>query len=434
MLLLVLLTSVIRQRWNLGVAFLCIWLLLQNVTAAASTIIWADNADVKFYAYCDIASRIQIITYIVQPMATLLITRRLYVIASLQSVEIPSTWKRPDAVIEWTLGLFIPLLVAGPIYYVNQAYRFVVYEGYGCVNAPAFSILETLIQESWSILPPLVSVIFYYPRVVQTYYRQRRDINSILQSDRSSLRTNYLRILILASIDLVLTLPIAIMRITLDVVTALSSLESFPFYSGWTQLHANWEPVSFSYAEQQTFGTASLVQLCFGDWTSPILSFAIFGLFGVTSEARCSYWRIIRSAGDLLGWKAISKALDNSSSPRDVGQPSSVVLGFDLEKGIVNTGAPAEDPDTRAESSWLEGRGLCSLERPSKATGDQEAHWEQSTPKASLQSFEHNIPAVWQSSDAHEESDTMRLGSPKSMEFSSRSYATVNYAEGSIRR
>ena len=54
MLLLVLLTSFIKQSWNLGVAFLCVWLLLENLTDGINAIIWAENADIKLYIYCDI--------------------------------------------------------------------------------------------------------------------------------------------------------------------------------------------------------------------------------------------------------------------------------------------------------------------------------------------------------------------------------------------
>ena len=52
---LVLLTSFIRQNWNLGVAFLCFWLFLENIAGAVNTITWADNADVKLYVLCDIS-------------------------------------------------------------------------------------------------------------------------------------------------------------------------------------------------------------------------------------------------------------------------------------------------------------------------------------------------------------------------------------------
>ena len=54
MLLLVLLTSFVRQSWNLGVAFLCFWLFFECLTAGVNAIIWSDNADVKLYIYCDI--------------------------------------------------------------------------------------------------------------------------------------------------------------------------------------------------------------------------------------------------------------------------------------------------------------------------------------------------------------------------------------------
>lgn len=46
--------------------------------------------------------------------------------------------------------------------YVNQGGRFEVLEGFGCSNASTASILYFLIQDSWSIIPPLLSVAIYY--------------------------------------------------------------------------------------------------------------------------------------------------------------------------------------------------------------------------------------------------------------------------------
>lgn len=59
MLLLVLLTSFIRQNWNLGVTFLCFWLFLENLTGTVNAIIWADNDEIKHYVYCDIGAYFQ---------------------------------------------------------------------------------------------------------------------------------------------------------------------------------------------------------------------------------------------------------------------------------------------------------------------------------------------------------------------------------------
>ncbi|KZV72495.1 STE3-domain-containing protein [Peniophora sp. CONT] len=160
LLLLVLLTSFVRQSWNLGVAFLCFWLFFENLTNAVSAIIWSDNYDVKNYAYCDIVSHLELFCFVLVPMSTLIILRRLYLIASLQSVDLPSTnTRRWDLVVEWTLGLIIPALIAGPIYYVLQASRFQVIEGSGCTNAVGRSILTEILIASGPIVPPVLSFI-----------------------------------------------------------------------------------------------------------------------------------------------------------------------------------------------------------------------------------------------------------------------------------
>ena len=52
--LFVLLTSFVRQNWNLGVTFLCFWLCIENLSNGIDAVIWSDNADVKLYVYCDI--------------------------------------------------------------------------------------------------------------------------------------------------------------------------------------------------------------------------------------------------------------------------------------------------------------------------------------------------------------------------------------------
>ena len=57
LLLLVLLTGLARQSWNLGVTFLCFWLFFENLTNGINAIIWSDNTDIKLYVYCDISEK-----------------------------------------------------------------------------------------------------------------------------------------------------------------------------------------------------------------------------------------------------------------------------------------------------------------------------------------------------------------------------------------
>lgn len=251
--------------------------------------------------------------------------------------------KRRDIAIEWTLGLVIPVIVAGPICecphvksprhgdanheqdYVVQDYRFVMNEGFGCINSSDGSILSVLLIYSWSIIPPLVSIVVYYrkliqlvcdtisltrasipARVIRILYRQSREINHYLRSNSSVSRTNYIRILALASIDVIITLPLGVAAIILNVRQSLS-LGPIPFYSGWTYSHTDWDPETLSYAEIVAQGPSVVAQVYFNLWSSPVLSFIIFGLFGVTAEARASYWKVICTVGEWFGWKPIPR-------------------------------------------------------------------------------------------------------------------------------
>ena len=56
MLLLVLMTGFVRQSWNLGVTFLCFWLVFQLLISTFNSIAWSDNNDVKLLIYCDIGN------------------------------------------------------------------------------------------------------------------------------------------------------------------------------------------------------------------------------------------------------------------------------------------------------------------------------------------------------------------------------------------
>lgn len=59
LLLVVFLSSFVRQSWNLGVAFLCFWLFFEDLTGGINAIIWSDNADIKLNVYCDIGNYLQ---------------------------------------------------------------------------------------------------------------------------------------------------------------------------------------------------------------------------------------------------------------------------------------------------------------------------------------------------------------------------------------
>ncbi|VDB91222.1 unnamed protein product [Peniophora sp. CBMAI 1063] len=363
MLLLVLLTNFVRQGWNLGVTFLCFWLCVENLSNGIDAVIWSDNADIKLFVYCDIVSRMQLITYVVKPMATLIITRRLYLIVSSPAIDLSNkAARRKNLAIEWTLGFVIPVLVAGPIYYTVQVARFEVNEGFGCGNVLDGSILNIILLKPLSVIPPLISLLIYYPRVAIVFYHQRRDMNSFIQSANSVAHTNYFRILVLSSIDILLTLPIGIIAVTLYITNSLTNHPP-PFYGGWTADHSHWEPMVITYAETVAGGPSSVAQFYFSQWASTILAFAIFGLFGFTNEARATYWRGICTVAGWVGCRPAMRARRARTSLADME------FGYQTQQTSFNDGVKTKtsivshDVNIQGESSASGGeRSTAELE------------------------------------------------------------------------
>ena len=136
-------------------------------------------------------------------------------------------------------------------------------------------------------------------------------------------RTNYYRIFALASIDVALTLPIGITNIALSLAWLVAQGRHLISYRGWTAVHTDWEPVSISYEEFLETGTSGLAQQYFVQWTSPILAFVIFGLFGVNKDARASYRRAIRTVLGWFGWTPafLSDTVHSTVQPTELGEP-----------------------------------------------------------------------------------------------------------------
>ncbi|KZV71957.1 hypothetical protein PENSPDRAFT_378909 [Peniophora sp. CONT] len=320
LLLLVLLHSFTRRNLNIGVGSLCVWLFLENVADAINAIIWHNNAHVRLHAYCDIVSRLQIITYVVKPMSTAAITRRLYLIITLKMKSFsPSTSKtvgRWNLFVEWSLVSIAPVLVAGPFYYIVQDCRFEVLEGFGCTPATAPSVLTILLLPVCAVMSSLMSVAIYYPTVAG-FYRHAIEFREVIRYLRERSSLSYARLIALASLDILYTLPVAVAFSVLFTKDEQGEARSLPFYPGWEAVHSNWTARSVTYAEMRAAGNRSLALVYLSFWSSSILAFVVFGFFGVNGESRASYWRIVCGIGGWFGWKPIR----NSERRVSLGDP-----------------------------------------------------------------------------------------------------------------
>ena len=154
---------------------------------------------------------------------------------------------------------------------------------------------------------------FFPARVAKALYRQHRDVNLFLNSDSSITRTNYLRILAVASIDIAITFPIGVAFLILNITQSVAQNE-LSFYPGWDYVHSEWEPpYTATYAELVEGGTSYLAGVYISNWSQPVLAFAIFGLFGLTAEARATYRRPLEWIRYLL-WRPSQRKRNGASS------------------------------------------------------------------------------------------------------------------------
>jgi hypothetical protein len=169
-----------------------------------------------------------------------------------------------------------------------------------------------LYQFSFTVVRPFILVALYLAHIYQAkivfvFYRHSHDTNEFLQTNGSISQRRYFRVLALACIDILLTLPLGIITTASEILEDIRSpqaLPGFPFRSSssWTTAHSNHDPIAFSYAMWTSTGILSRFELYFQFWISPVLAIAIFALFGFTSEARSAYWRAFCTVAKLIGW------------------------------------------------------------------------------------------------------------------------------------
>ena len=134
------------------------------------------------------------------------------------------------------------------------------------------------------------------------FFHHNREVNRYLCSNPGLVsRTNYFRILALASLDILFTLPMGIANTVFFILEIAEKDYAVRFYPGWAATHADWTPVSICYADMKRAPPANLAQMYFSFWANVVLAFVIFGLFGATDEARVTYRTAFCTVGRLVG-------------------------------------------------------------------------------------------------------------------------------------
>ncbi|PCH42926.1 putative fungal pheromoneG-protein-coupled receptor [Wolfiporia cocos MD-104 SS10] len=320
------------EAWNVGCVLYIFWSGSQNLIQFINMTIWKDNVINSAPVWCDITTRWRMASGIGICTASLIINRRLYKIATVSAVSVTQRDRRRMIYIDLAIGL-IPSILVVALYWFIQGHRFDLYEGYGCQLEIANTILSYFLYACWPIVIGLISM-FYCTMTLFAFYKRRKQFGELMASNKNLTFNRYLRLMGLASIEMLCTVPLGIWSVTLN------AREPIYTWYGLANLHYDFSRVD-QYPTIIWYNVPLARQaIVFDIWNIISCALVFFVFFGCAEEARRHY------------------SLAISSVARKVGIPTTILsrLGSD------STGSYG--PGTRITTS-----GLAKITIPSFAGG-----------------------------------------------------------------
>ncbi|WVQ97782.1 hypothetical protein IAU59_004896 [Kwoniella sp. CBS 9459] len=343
-LLLVLLPLPLQWRArNSGTLLLITWLFIGNLVIFVNCIAWWDSYSNPSPVWCDIVSKILIGLPVGISASSLCITRRLVMIASSSTVAISQSKKRKALLLDLSLGAILPMVVMA-LHYTVQPHRFDIFEGYGCQVSTRPSVASVFAVTLWSPVITIVAAV-YGIIAIKLFLSRRLQFQTILKSSRSGLdNRHYIRLLALASVDIIIGLPLTLFSLAKTIQQRMS-------YPSWAWVHANWSRVDIYQADMYMTSESAIVNLSLPRWFPALLTMIFFLFFGVSTEAIAEYCRWLR-------WLRQQSGLNFASRKEEL--PTVIPkLGSTIVQPL---GSVRNDGATSEEESWKDSE---SLEPPS---------------------------------------------------------------------
>ncbi|KAF8884493.1 STE3-like pheromone receptor [Infundibulicybe gibba] len=289
------------QAWNSGTCLFMIWTAIGCLNLFINSIVWHGNIIDWAPIWCDISTRLIVGISVAIPAASLCINRRLYHIASCQTVSITMAHKRRMVMIDLAIGLGIPALQMA-LQFIVQGHRYDIWGDIGCypttVNTPAAYPLNFL----WPIVIGLISAV-YCILTLCAFMKRRAQFSQFVTSNASLTLSRYFRLMSLATIDIVCTTPLAAYGLYLNATTR----PIYPWKS-WADIHFDWYTIDAIPSLVWRKSHVQVLTLELSRWSIVFCAFAFFAFFGFADEARKNYRR---------AYYAILKRLGIQSTPRN---------------------------------------------------------------------------------------------------------------------
>jgi len=300
------------EAWNTGTCLYMIWTGLGCLNFFINSIVWNGNVLNWAPVWCDISSRYIVAVSVAIPCASLCINRRLYLIASIQSVTTTKAEKHRAVMVDLAIGVGIPVLQM-ILHYVVQGHRFNIFEDIGCFpfayNTPPAYALEWC----WPIVISCVSAC-YCVLTILTLAKRRAEFNQMLAGSAGLNSSRYLRLMGMASVEFCLGIPWATIVLYFNIHGSGASTSGVNPWISWENVHANFYYVGQFPAFEWKATHLAVITLELSRWSCVICAFIFFGFFGFAQEARKNYRLAFNSVAKKVGYTTIAFQSGMSSS------------------------------------------------------------------------------------------------------------------------
>ncbi|KAF9459379.1 pheromone receptor [Collybia nuda] len=284
------------DSWNAGTCLYMLWTAIACLNQFINSIVWDGNVINHAPIWCDISIRIILGASMAIPAASLCINRRLYRISRLTTVKITKAEKLRDIGVDLAIALGVPILFI-ILSYIPQGHRFDIYEDLGCVPVSYMTPVQLALVQ----LPPVAIgfiTAIYSVLSMRAFFNRNRKLQALI-SDHKSMNTNrYFRLMCLAGIDVLLTVP-------LGSYAAYQSITTGGGIHPWI----SWEDTHWGFARHEVvpaflWRRVSSIESAieFNRWQIIICSFIFFGFFGFAEEARHNYRSAFWSVAGRFGY------------------------------------------------------------------------------------------------------------------------------------
>lgn len=271
---------------NTPAIILIVWLLLMNLKAIVDAGIWggADYQQKWFgYGWCDVMTKLQIGANVGVSCAVANIAFNLHRILKANK-EIPDnrSWKKIR--VDLAISLVSPIVIMSLIYLV-QVFRFGIFRYNGCQSMLSPTWVTTVLYTVWMLVWSLIGFI-YASLLLFVFYKKRKDVRDILHCTNSGLNiSRFSRLLIFCMVIILIMFPFSMYSFVSDLKNVSPMYRHYSFKE--THNSALWNVILHFDPGQPLYSV----------WLYIVMSYLVFLIFGLGSDALNMYANFLRTIG-----------------------------------------------------------------------------------------------------------------------------------------